>query len=66
MDEVDADEDELMDRRDQEDDILQHAAEIRRMKAAASRSGWQEPKRQKGHREHLHEEMQWMAKEFAK
>ena len=57
------DEDEALER---ENEILQRAGDIRRMKAAASRSGWQDPKRAKGHREHLHEEMQWMAKEFAK
>ena len=57
------DENALMDR---DDEVLQRAAEIRRMKAAAGRTGWQEPKRSKGHREHLHEEMQWMAKEFSK
>lgn len=60
------DEDMLMDRQERDDEVLQRAAEIRRMKAAASRSSWQEPKRPKGHREHLHEEMQWMAKEFSK
>ncbi|KAK9867647.1 hypothetical protein WJX84_005155 [Apatococcus fuscideae] len=60
------DEDEMEERQEREDAILQRAADIRRTKAAASRTGWQEPKRPKGHWEHLLEEMQWMAKEFAK
>ena len=58
-----SDEDEA---RAREDEILQRAAEVRRMKAAANRAPWQDPKRGKDHRDHLHEEMQWMAKEFAK
>ncbi|KAL6784904.1 hypothetical protein ACKKBG_A01610 [Auxenochlorella protothecoides x Auxenochlorella symbiontica] len=51
---------------DVRDRVVKQAAVIRDMRAATKVPPWPEPKRGESHRDHLLEEMTWLAKEFQK